>query len=238
MVEKPRNEKSLQLKYFIDNKIINSNPSISISEHYLSLPFKIFSLLFKSFTEDFVNITNNLSLSKDIWKEKYFENSCINNISLKKEIFILYNYRIETFLIEFKKKRKITNELIETLCQEMNQNFVNKAMNSNNGNFIYSNFTNEIKKDFENLKKKSYMEIIKFLIQNAIRVNEVLKISNLNNYDYFDDNKEKEEVLNVQKNRILLTQFFSNFILNIMLNDIQLALMLYIKDKIQNDINN
>ncbi len=120
----------------------------------------------------------------------------------------------------------------------MNQNFVNKAMNSNNGNFIYSNFTNEIKKDFENLKKKSYMDIIKFLIQNAIRVNEVLKISNLNNYDYFDDNKEKEEVLNVQKNRILLTQFFSNFILNIMLNDIQLALMLYIKDKIQNDINN
>ena len=74
MVEKPRNEKSLQLKYFIDNKIINSNPSTSISEHYLSLPFKIFSLLFKSFTEDFVNITNNLSLSKDIWKEKYFEN--------------------------------------------------------------------------------------------------------------------------------------------------------------------
>ena len=227
MVEKPRNEKTLQLKYFIDNKIINSNPSISISEHYLSLPFKIFSLLFKSFTEDFVNITNNLSLSKDIWKEKYFENSCINNISLKKEIFILYNYRIETFLIEFKKKRKITNELIETLCQEMNENFVNKAFNSS-----------EIKKDFENLKKKSYMEIIKFLIQNAIRVNEVLKISNLNNYDYFDDNKEKEEVLNVQKNRILLTQFFSNFILNIMLNDIQLALMLYIKDKIQNDINN
>ena len=69
-------------------------------------------------------------------------------------------------------------------------------------------------------------------------VNEVLKISNLNNYDYIEDNKEKEEVLNVQKNRILLTQFFSNFILNIMLNDIQLALMLYIKDKIQNDINN
>ena len=60
----------------------------------------------------------------------------------------------------------------------MNQNFVNKAMNSNNGNFIYSNFSNEIKKDFENLKKKSYMEIIKFLIQNAIRVNEVLKNNN------------------------------------------------------------
>ena len=63
MVEKPRNEKTLQLKYFIDNKIINSNPSISISEHYLSLPFKIFSLLFKSFTEDCINILLGLGIT-------------------------------------------------------------------------------------------------------------------------------------------------------------------------------
>ena len=71
----------------------------------------------------------------------------------------------------------------------MNINFVNKVMNSNNTNYLYSNFTYETKKDFENLQKKSYMDIIKYLIQNAIRVNEVLKISNLNNYDYIEDNK-------------------------------------------------
>lgn len=235
MEEKPQNEKSHQLIYFIDNKIINSNSSISISEHYLSIPFKIFSLLYKSFSEESVHITNNLSLSQNIWKEKYFENSNINNISHKKDIFILYIYRIEIFLLEFKKKRKITTDLIETLCKEMNINFVNKVMNSNNTNYLYSNFTYETKKDFENLQKKSYMDIIKYLIQNAIRVNEVLKISNLNNYDYIEDNKEKEEVLNVQKNRLILTQFFSNVILNIIINDLQLALLSYIKDNIVNE---
>ena len=199
MEDKPKNEKTLQLKYFIDNKIINSNNSISISEHYLSIPFKIFSLLYKSFTVDSIQITNNLSLSQDVWKEKYFENANITNVSQKKDIFILYIYRIEMFLLAYKKKRKITNELIETLCKEMNQNFVNKVLNSNNTNYIFPNFVGEIKKDFDNLKKKGYMDVIKYLIQNAIRMNEVLKSSNLNNYDYIEDNKEKEEVLKMYK---------------------------------------
>ena len=233
MEDKPKNEKTHQLKYFIDNKIIKSNNSISISEHYLSIPFKLFSLLCKSFTVDSIQITNNLSLSQDIWNDKYFENANISNVSQKKDIFILYIYRIEMFLFEYKKKRKITNELVETLCKEMNQNFVNKVLSSNNTNIIYPNVIGELKIDFDNLKKKSYMEIIKYLIINTIRMNEVLKSSNLNNYDYIEDNKEKEEVLNVQKNRIILAQFFSNSILNIILNDLQLALMPFIKEKIQ-----
>ena len=235
--EKPKNEKAKQLIYFIDNKIISSNSSISISEHYLSIPFKIFSLLYKSFTEDEVKITNNLSISQNIWQEKYFENSNIINIPYKKDIFILYIYRIEAFISEYKNKRKITTELIETLCKEMNMNFINKVINSNDTNYIYSNFNSEIKKDFENLHKKSYMDIIKFIIQNAIRINEVLKKSNLNNYDYIEDNEEKEEALNIQKNRLILTQFFSNVILNIIINDLQLALISYIKDKTKNDIS-
>ena len=42
MEEKPQNEKTQQLKYFIDNKIINSNSSRSISEHYLQkIQFKL-----------------------------------------------------------------------------------------------------------------------------------------------------------------------------------------------------
>ena len=233
MEDKPKNEKTHQLKYFIDNKIIKSNNSISISEHYLSIPFKLFSLLCKSFTVDSIQITNNLSLSQDIWNDKYFENANISNVSQKKDVFILYIYRIEMFLFEYKKKRKITNELVETLCKEMNQNFVNKVLSSNNTNIIYPNVVGELKIDFDNLKKKSYMEIIKYLIINTIRMNEVLKSSNLNNYDYIEDNKEKEEVLNVQKNRIILAQFFSNSILNIILNDLQLALMPFIKEKIQ-----
>ena len=233
MEDKPKNEKTHQLKYFIDNKIIKSNNSISISEHYLTIPFKLFSLLCKSFTVDSIQITNNLSLSQDIWNDKYFENANISNVSQKKDIFILYIYRIEMFLFEYKKKRKITNELVETLCKEMNQNFVNKVLSSNNTNIIYPNVIGELKIDFDNLKKKSYMEIIKYLIINTIRMNEVLKSSNLNNYDYIEDNKEKEEVLNVQKNRIILAQFFSNSILNIILNDLQLALMPFIKEKIQ-----
>ena len=233
--EKPKNEKAKQLIYFIENKIISSNSSISISEHYLSIPFKIFSLLNKSFSEDEVHITNNITLSQNIWNEKYFENANIINIPYKKEIFILYIYRINIFLSEFKKKRKITTELIETLCKEMNMNFINKVINSNNINYIYSNFNNEIRKEFENLQKKSYMDIIKYIIQNAIRINEVLKTSNLNNYDFIEDNEEKEEVLNIQKNRLILTQFFSNVILNIIINDLQLALISYIKDKTKND---
>ena len=79
------------------------------------------------------------------------------------------------------------------------------------------------------------MDIIKYIIQNAIRINEVLKTSNLNNYDFIEDNEEKEEVLNIQKNRLILTQFFSNVILNIIINDLQLALISYIKDKTKND---
>ena len=233
MEDKPKNEKAHQLKYFIDNKIIKSNNSISISEHYLTIPFKLFSLLCKSFTVDSIQITNNLSLSQDIWNDKYFKNANISNVSQKKEIFILYIYRIEMFLFEYKKKRKITNELVEILCKEMNQNFVNKVLSSNNTNIIYPNVIGELKIDFDNLKKKSYMEINKYLIINTIRMNEVLKSSNLNNYDYIEDNKEKEEVLNVQKNRIILAQFFSNSILNIILNDLQLALMSFIKEKIQ-----
>ena len=102
-----------------------------------------------------------------------------------------------------------------------------------NTNQIFPNFVGEIKKDFDNLKKKGYLDIIKYLIQNAIRMKEVLKSSNLNNYDYIEDNKEKEEVLNVQKNRIILAQFFSNIILNIILNDLQLALMSLIKEKMK-----
>ena len=233
MEEKPQNEKTHQLKYFIDNKIVDSNSSKSISENYLSIPFKIFSLLFKSFTEDSVKITNNLSLSKNIWDEKYFKNTNINNISQKKDIFILYTFRMEVFLLQYKKKRKITRELIENLCQEMNQNFFIKVMSSNNTNFIFQNFVGEIKKDFENLQKKSYMEIIKYLIQSAIRINEVLKSSNLNNYDYIEDDKEREEVLNVQNNRLILAQFFSNTILNIILSDLQYVLISYIKEQNQ-----
>jgi len=237
MEDKPKNEKAHQLKYFIDNKIIKSNNSISISEHYLTIPFKLFSLLCKSFTVDSIQITNNLSLSQDIWNDKYFENANISNVSQKKDIFILYIYRIEMFLFEYKKKRKITNELVEILCKEMNQNFVNKVLSSNNTNIIYPNAIGELKIDFDNLKKKSYMEIIKYLIINTIRMNEVLKSSNLNNYDYIEDNKEKEEVLNVQKNRIILAQFFSNSILNIILNDLQLVLMSFIKEKILQMLN-
>ena len=231
MEEKPQNEKTQQLKYFIDNKIINSNSSISISEHYLNIPFKIFSLLFKSFTEDSIQITNNLFLSKNIWNEKYFKNVNINNIPQKKDIFILYIYRIEIFLLKYKKQRKISRELIENLCKEMNQNFFIKVMSSTNTNFIFPNFVGEIKKDFDNLQKKSYMEIIKYLVQNAIRLNEVLKNSNLNNYDYIEDDKEREEVLNVQNNRLILAQFFSNTILNIILTDLQYALISYIKEQ-------
>ena len=140
---------------------------------------------------------------------------------------------MEVFLLQYKKKRKITRELIENLCQEMNQNFFIKVMSSNNTNFIFQNFVGEIKKDFENKKKKSYMEIIKYLIQSAIRINEVLKSSNLNNYDYIEDDKEREEVLNVQNNRLILAQFFSNTILNIILSDLQYVLISYIKEQNQ-----
>ena len=231
MEERPKNEKALQLSYFIKNNIIESNSSKSITEHYLTLSFKLFSLLFKSFTEeDNIFITKNLLISKKIWKEKYFNNNKIINVLQKKDLFILYIYRIETFLLEFKKQRKISRDLIQILCQEMNENFFIKALNSNNTSYLYANFNTEIKKEFEGLRKKNYMEIIKFMITNAIRINEVLKISNLSNYDYIEE-KEKEEVLDIQKYRLLLTQFFSEIILKIIFEDLQQALILYIQEE-------
>ena len=75
------------------------------------------------------------------------------------------------FLLEFKKQRKITSKLMENLSKEMNENFVNKALNSNSNNYL--KISKEVKKDIENLKNKNYMEIIRFLIQNAMRMNEV-----------------------------------------------------------------
>ena len=218
-----------KLSYFTSNEIIQHQEEKSISDYYYNLPFKLFSLLFKSFTEDSVQITNYLSLPQKLWNQYYFDNAKLKNISQKKNIFILYNYKIEMFLQEFKKQRKITSTAMEALCKEMNEAFINKALNSNNCNYLKVN--KEFKKDIENLKNKSYMDIIRYLIQNAMRMNEVLKISNLNNYDYIEDNKEREENKLIQILRKNLTQFFSNIILKIILNDLHKTLLFFIKDE-------
>ena len=139
------------------------------------------------------------------------------------------------FLLEFKKQRKITSKLMESLSQEMNENFVNKALNSNSNNYL--KIGKEVKKDIENLKNKNYMEIIRFLIQNALRMNEVLKISNMNNYDYIEDDKEKEEVKNIQNSRKNISIFFSNVILKIILNDIKKVLLAFIKEENEKSSN-
>jgi hypothetical protein len=218
-----------KLSYFISNKIIEYQNEKTFNDYYCSIPFKLYSLLFKSFTEESIQITNKLIIPQKIWDIHYFDNSKLQNVSQKKNIFILYNYRIEMFLLEFKKQRKITSKLMENLSKEMNENFVNKALNSNSNNYL--KISKEVKKDIENLKNKNYMEIIRFLIQNALRMNEVLKISNMNNYDYIEDDKEKEEVKNVQNSRINISSFFSKVILKIILNDLNKVLLAFIKEE-------
>jgi hypothetical protein len=218
-----------KLSYFTSNEIIEHQEEKSIKDYYYNLPFKLFSLLFHSFTEESVQITNFLSVPQKLWNQYYFDNATIKNISQKKNIFILYNYKIEIFLQEFKRQRKITSKIIENLSKEMNEIFVNKALNSNNSSYLKVN--KEMKKDIENLKSKSYMDIIRYLIQNAMRMNEVLKISNLNNYDYIEDIIEKEENEIIQNSRIKLSQFFSNIILKIILNDLHNVLLFYIKNE-------
>ena len=218
-----------KLSYFISNKIIEYQNEKTFNDYYCSIPFKLYSLLFKSFTEESIQITNRLFIPQKIWDQHYFDKAKLPNVSQKKNIFILYNYRIEMFLLEFKKQRKITSKLMESLSQEMNENFVNKALNSNSNNYL--KISKEVKKDIENLKNKNYMEIIRFLIQNALRMNEVLKISNMNNYDYIEDDKEKEEVKNVQNSRINISSFFSKVILKIILNDLNKVLLAFIKEE-------
>jgi hypothetical protein len=218
-----------KFSYFISNKIIEYQDEKTYHDYYCSIPFKLYSLLFKSFTEESIQITNKLSIPQKIWNQHYFDNAKLQNVSQKKNIFILYNYRIEMFLLEFKKQRKITSKLMENLSKEMNENFVNKALNSNSNNYL--KISKEVKKDIENLKNKNYMEIIRFLIQNALRMNEVLKISNMNNYDYIEDDKEKEEVKNVQNSRINISSFFSKVILKIILNDLNKVLLAFIKEE-------
>ena len=224
-----------KLSYFTSNEIIQNQEEKSISDYYYNLPFKLFSLLFQSFTEDSVQITNFLSIPQNLWNKYYFDNAEIKNLSQKKNIFILYNYKIEMFLQEFKKQRKITSNIIDNLSKEMNEIFVNKALNSNSSSYLKVN--KEIKKDIENLKSKSYMDIIRYLIQNAMRMNEVLKISNLNNYDFIEDDKEREENEIIQNSRIKLAQFFSNVILKIILNDLYNVLLFYIKDENEKSYN-
>ena len=218
-----------KLSYFISNKIIEYQNEKTLNDYYCSIPFKLYSLLFKSFTEESIQITNKLFIPQKMWDQYYFDNAKLQNVSQKKNIFILYNYRIEMFLLEFKKQRKINSKLMESLSQEMNENFVNKALNSNSNNYL--KISKEVKKDIENLKNKNYMEIIRFLIQNALRMNEVLKISNMNNYDYIEDDKEKEEVKNVQNSRINISIFFSKVILKIILNDLNKVLLAFIKEE-------
>ena len=234
--EDSKNEQNKEkLTYFISNKIIEYQNEKTFNDYYCSIPFKLYSLLFKSFTEESIQITNNLSVPQKIWNQHHFDNAKIQNVSQKKNIFILYNYRIEMFLLEFKKQRKITSKLMESLSQEMNENFVNKALNSNSNNYL--KIGKEVKKDIENLKNKNYMEIIRFLIQNALRMNEVLKISNMNNYDYIEDDKEKEEVKNIQNSRKNISIFFSNVILRIILNDMNKVLLAFIKEENEKSSN-
>ena len=224
-----------KLSYFTKNEIIKNEEEKSISDYFYNIPFKLFSLIFKSFTEDSVKLTKYLYIPQKLWNENYFNNAKIKNVAQKKNIFILYNFRIEMFLLEFKKQRKITSTLIENLCKEMNENFVKKALNSNSSSYL--NINKNMKKDIENLKNKSYMEILRYLVQNAMRMNEVLKISNLNNYDYIEDDKEKEEAKIIQKSRMELTKFFSNVILKIILNDLHEVLLFFIKDENEKSFN-
>ena len=133
------------------------------------------------------------------------------------------------FLHEYIRERKITSKSIENLCKEMNDNFMNKALNSNNSSYLKIN--KEIEKDIEKLQNKSYVDILRYLIQNTLRLSEVLKISNLNNYDYIEDDNEKKEMEIIQKSRINIAKFFSNSILKIILNDLHKALLYFIKDE-------
>ena len=227
---------SEKFTYFNRNQIIQINEEKSPSDYYYNVPFTIFSLLFKSFTEDSVKITNNLSIPTKLWNQYYFDNAEIKNVTQKINIFILYNYKIEMFLHEYKKERKISSKSIENLCKEMNENFINKALNSNNSSYLKIN--KEVKKDIENLKNKSYMDIIRYLIQNTMRMNGVLKISNLNNYDFFEEDKEKKEIEIIQKSRKNITKFFSNTILKIILNDLHKALLYLIKDENEKSYKN
>ena len=71
----------------------------------------------------------------------------------------------------------------------------------------------------------------------SMRMNEVLKISNMNNYDYIEDDKEKEEVKKVQNSRINISIFFSNIILKIILNDLNKVLLTFIKEENETSSN-
>ncbi len=59
----------------------------------------------------------------------------------------------------------------------------------------------------------------------------------MNNYDYIEDDKEKEEVKNVQNSRINITIFFSNVILKIILNDLNKVLLTFIKEENEKSSN-
>lgn len=218
-----------KMKYFINNNILKKTYS---SEYYYNLPFKIFELLFRSFSEESVKITNSLSIPQKLWNVKYFDNADIKNVSQKKNLYIILNYRIEKFLSEFKKAKKLSLSNMDKLTKEMDENFVNKILNHNKNNFDNIN-----KKDIETLKDKNYMELLKFLIQNCIEMNEVLKLSNLNNFDCCEELSEKVENKIIQNSRIVLAQFYSHVILKIIINDLYKVLLYYNKTESKETFN-
>ena len=209
-----------KMKYFINNNILKKTYS---SEYYYNLPFKIFELLFRSFSEKTVRITNSLSVPQKLWNIKYFDNADITNVAQKKNLYIILNYHIVKFLNEFKKEKKLSLSNMEKLTKEMNENFVNKILNHNKNDFDNKN------KDIQIMQNKSYMELLKFLIQNCIQMNEVLKLSNLNNFDCNEELNEKVENKIIQNSRIALVQFYSHVILKIIINDLYKVLLYFNK---------
>ena len=114
-----------KMAYFISNSLAEKeyNPN-----SYFDLPFKIFEQLYQSTQVPLTKITNTISIPKKIWNQKYFSEAGIDSINQKKEIFILINQKIDSFLEQYQKDKRITIENITELREVTDEEIICKKL--------------------------------------------------------------------------------------------------------------
>lgn len=219
-----------KMAYFISNSLAEKeyNPN-----SYFDLPFKIFERLCQSTQAPLTKITNITSIPKNIWNPKYFSEAGIDSINQKKEILILINQKIDSFLKQHQKDKKITIENIIVLREGMDDEIICKKLNLYSNNYLYLSSVSEfiqVDESFEIGDEVSYYEILIEFLHKSINLSQAMKASDIENYDYFVNEKEIDEIKSILYYRIQITKFFAGSILKFILDDIKKILCCYLND--------
>lgn len=219
-----------KMAYFISNSLAEKeyNPN-----SYFDLPFKIFEQLYHSTQVPLTKITNTISIPKKIWNQKYFSEAGIDSINQKKEIFILINQKIDSFLEQYQKDKRITIENITELREGKDEEIICKKLKLYSNNYLYLSSVSEfiqVDEEFEIGDEVSYYELLIDFLQKSINLSKAMKASDIENYDYFVNEDEIDEIKSILHYRVHITKFYAGSILKFILDDIGKVICCYLRD--------